>query len=237
MVRNRSSSRTQPTSISVARSIQRINKENNGDHGPAGNGGGGEHTFSTKNVRLFRKHWNPPAPANQDELNRESQHLAAWLAERLSSFNGQGEPLPKWCLYWRTRLANAQNYQEQVIVQSLFQQSVRRLYSLHAISTKITCVQSMAATQHPEKHFAAPLDVLYMVADMEDGGLQPPLDVALARKTKSFFQALPLHQGLEEATCRLTRLIESASPYNNEMRNIIHQVFQEQTSMLYYITT
>lgn len=237
-VRNRSSSQTQPTSINVAaRSVQRIDEEDDGGQGAARDSGGGEHTFSAEDVRLFRKHWNPPAPANQDELDRESQHLAAWLAERLASGDGQGEPLTKWCQYWRTRHEQSRNYQEQVIVQSLFRQSVRRLYSLHAISTEITCVQSMAATQHPEKDFAAPLDVLYAVADMEDGELRPPLGAALARQTESFLQALSLHRGLEDATRRLTRLVESASPCSGEVRDMLNRVLQGQTSMLHHITT
>lgn len=237
-VPSRNSSRTRATSINVVQSVQSSDEEVRDDQGHVDDRGDQGRKFSAQNVDLFRKYWNPPAPTNQEEVDQESRHLAAWLAERLASVDGQGEPLPKWCLHWRTRLDDVQSYQEQMIIQSLFRQSVRRLYSLHAISTKVSCIQSMAATQHPEKpHFAAPLDVLYMVADMEDRELRPPLEARLARRTASFFQALPLYRTLEQATRRLIHLTESASPCSGVVKDMAKKAFQGQMSMLYYTTT
>ncbi|KAI4599625.1 hypothetical protein KJ359_001722 [Pestalotiopsis sp. 9143b] len=69
----------------------------------------------------FQKHLQSPCTKTQAELH-------GWLANKLS---GESRIIGGWVKYWVYRIDKAAHYEEQLIVQSLFQQSLNVLYRLY----------------------------------------------------------------------------------------------------------
>lgn len=142
-------------------------------------------------------------PPNDED---ESQMLELWLFKRLASEtpkdDGQSEPFHPWCRYWERRIEEAGSYQEQLLVQSLFLQSLRRLRDLSTAT-----ISSVSAVAQSE----VPMDELYMVLDMDDGERRPPVPEELEQATLDFFNANPPYAALKAADTHLLSLVKDAA--------------------------
>lgn len=193
------------------------------------------------------------APSSEQPAvpEKETQTLVQWLADQLTSADGEDNMLLKWCEEWGRRLDKAQSYQEQEIVQSLFLQSVRRLHGLYTDDKGIPSVQEVAATQHPEDpNFKAALHELYIIVDGEDQEMRPALAGNLEQQASAFLQALPAYRALEDVNQRLTLHVQ-AEHANRQLRRLVQatpsqrltaaeglvEFWQAQQSMLYHVTT
>ncbi|CAJ2503080.1 Uu.00g104740.m01.CDS01 [Anthostomella pinea] len=112
----------------------------------------------------------------------EPKDLQEWLGDALAQ--GSTELLSTWCHHWEKRMENATSFEDQLVIRSLFMESLRRLNSLFASS------------------FAAG----YMVVDMSDG-------VRTAREDNSDgirVEKLPAYIVLKACHSKLTRLAEAS---------------------------
>lgn len=127
---------------------------------------------------LFRSDATPPV----DELRE-------WLREEFELSTDEHDVLWFWCDSWADKVGESSNYEEQLINQSLFLQSVRRLHSL--------------ATTLPE---AGALFQAYMLLDIQDGRPMQPRDQA-DDDTVSRMRAIPLYKPRIDAEDQLVELL------------------------------
>ncbi|KAI0859182.1 hypothetical protein F4860DRAFT_483378 [Xylaria cubensis] len=83
--------------------------------------------------------------------------LKTWLLGKLAD-SQEDDSLHQWCQHWEGRIDAVQNFEEQVIVRSLFVQSLRRLESFGLISTPAARSYMLLdideAELHPKRVFA-----------------------------------------------------------------------------------
>lgn len=190
--------------------------------------------FPSPELLNLRTHLWPHKDVREMSGSEETLALEKWLLESQTLLEDRG-PLRMWCKYWQGRLDHADSYQEQVIVQSLFLQSLRRLYSLHGAS--LPTVQSIAALQHAEDNnkIKAPIHHLYMLVDIDDGEPWPPLEDGLSQKASESLHALPAYKILSDATARLQRLV-GATPGSRESE-VLQRLDAAQESALHNFKT
>lgn len=164
-----------------------------------------------------------------------------WLVRRLASSSPSEDQslIMKWCTHWARSISRAENSQDQVISQSLFLQSVRRLHAIHTMVPALSSVQRIAASQHPENpDFQTPLDQLYMVVDICDSKRRPSIDDLLVSQTSEFFNTLPAYRALRDANTQHARLItKTPPPCSQVVENLMQDLSTAQSNALYYITT
>lgn len=149
---------------------------------------GGELAKYTMDEILYIRRALNTAPA-------ELQNLEQWLLECLChQWDGdQRKILSSWCSHWEEKARGVDNYQDQIIVRSLFLDNLQRLKELH----KITSADM------------TPWSTAFMLLDMLDWGAPYTLDdVEKARDTLSH---LVPFQDCEEANKELRHLVEGAS--------------------------
>lgn len=184
--------------------------------------------FPARDTVKLRRALFPTNPVPQAELQQ-------WLASELAAQAMSG-PVVRWCRYWEGRLNRAHSYYEQSIVQSLFLQSVCRLYNLR--STSLASVESVVATQQPDKEHSVSLGNLYVVLDIHDGKPKAPVD-ELMTETVAFLRTHPVYKALDEVNARLLEEAESddAVADSKAVSGLLHKAFREQTSSLQYISS
>lgn len=85
-----------------------------------------------------------------------SAELQYWLADRLSV--GKEDPLLYWCQHWEKRLRATAHYQDQLLVQSLFLQSLQRLCHLNTLSLpSLDAIAAMRSVANEEAALHTPL--------------------------------------------------------------------------------
>lgn len=151
--------------------------------------------FPSQDIAGLRRHLSVKQWANPDS---ERYEMAKWLSGCLSS--GDFPILSAWCKHWERALSDATSLQGQLIVHSLFMQSVRRLHSLWSAS--LPSVESMSGQR---------LRDLFMAVDINDSSRGPLLDVGDFDQTLDFLQHHPDYKPLDEATTRLNNLAEGYS--------------------------
>lgn len=106
--------------------------------------------------------------------------LQGWLIEQLVIGDLDDAVLVKWCAHWVGRVRDAEGREEQVILRSLFLQSLRILRGL-----------TVSGFTHNPEATASATTTAYMLLDMEDSGLEvrthnPPATVQKMMKAPTF---------------------------------------------------
>lgn len=106
--------------------------------------------------------------------------LQAWLLQLLDSEESDDAVLAKWCAHWTGRMEKADSHQEQVILRSLFLQSLCVLRGLTVSKFTHTSEVTVCATT-----------TAYMLLDIEDAGLEvraqnPPATMQKMMKAPTF---------------------------------------------------
>lgn len=130
--------------------------------------------------------------------------LQGWLLRELGGCGEEGVFLPTWCKFWVEKMDGARHYRDQVILQSLFIQSIRRLYSL---------------SRSADAGWAD----IYMLLDMEDN--TPRTLDAESRVRISRLQQVPSYRPLMDAKAQLLDLARDQS-----RRDHLRRAFDEQMS-------
>ncbi|TRX93202.1 hypothetical protein FHL15_005781 [Xylaria flabelliformis] len=136
--------------------------------------------------------------------------LKAWLLGKLAD-SQRDDSLHQWCRHWEGRVDAVLNFEEQVIVQSLFVQSLRRLVSFDS----------------------TPAARSYMLLDMDEAELQPERTFAEEEMSK-------LRQALETVTyyrpCReVNNKLLVAGNHHQAMKETINELWAQQAYLFLQI--
>lgn len=165
---------------------------------------------------------------------KETVNLEAWLLQKLD--HNLTEGLHQWCYHWEGRIDNVENFEQQVIVRSLFIQSLRRLVSLDSITAAPSATAESSTTTVPSVATEPSASSLYMRLDIDEVELQPKR--RLADGISSFMRTIkfmPAYQSCRAANHDLLIAAENAADGkpNGEMKEILSELWAQQAQLFF----
>lgn len=153
-------------------------------------------------IRALQRYINPDSPG----LLLDSNDIERWLDNRPAC---QPSPaLTEWYSYWTETIDASTCYRDQVTVQSLCMQSLRRLQRLLSAEAALPYVETFAASQQSDEgEGTISLGDIYMAIDLLGGKRLPELGNARTEDFLTYVRALPA-RGLEDAITRLNKVTE-----------------------------
>lgn len=146
------------------------------------------------------------------ETMKRAEGLQEWLLTKLAHEGDDDEVLQAWCDHWASRIGSAEHYQQQLLLSSLFMQSLRRLEGLSGrVFTDVVTTEA------------------YMLLDIADGELtpqcrclkegSPPDEPDLVEALKDLALS-PVYTSYASARERLVSLIGTAQPADKVFKQI-----------------
>lgn len=130
--------------------------------------------------------------------------LEAWLVGELMSKDN--DIIPEWCRYWEDKIDKVTNYQDQMIIRSLFIHGSRRAKNLYTLDRSL-----------------ANAFMLVHITDIQD--------MVLSDANMAVLQKLPLFSACQDANSQLVRAIKEPT---RATRDLPEGLIQQQACLLHY---
>ncbi|KAI0855990.1 hypothetical protein F4860DRAFT_494688 [Xylaria cubensis] len=148
------------------------------------------------------------------DTTKKVAELETWLLSKLAD-SPSDDSLHQWCRHWEDRIDAVANFEEQVIVRSLFVQSLRRLAGF--VSTGTSAARS------------------YMLLDMDEAELQPERTVPEDMSDDlQMLETLPLYQQCQAVN---NKLLVTAGNHHQAMKETINELWLQQAHFFMQILT